>query len=109
MTRTKLFLIIFLILGFGLSILWQFSLKEQIGFGKLATAYAAKQVCSCRYVAERPLESCKQDFTQDISLVSFQERTDKETAIREMRALAIGGLVQATAVYEPRFGCSLKP
>ena len=81
---------------------WQFFLKDQVAYAKIATAYGAKMVCSCRFVAERPMESCLTDFTTDISMVSF---TKSETAIR---ASVLGGLVSSEARNTgPGTGCTL--
>ena len=89
---------------------WQFFLKEQVGFGKIATAYAAKQICSCRFVSERKLESCKTDFTQDIGALAISETHIDATgrADQSVSASALGGLISATAAYEPGLGCVLQ-
>ena len=80
---------------------WQVWLKDQIAYAKVATAYGAKQVCSCLHVAERPMDSCMDDFTTDISAVSIAD----DGAIT--RASVLGGLVDAKARFEPGLGCTL--
>ncbi len=97
----KAFLIILIVLAVIGGALWHFFLKEQVGFGKVATAYAAKQVCSCRFVSEREMASCQTDFTQDISQLKISETEDSVTA----SAL---GIISATASYEPGLGCVLQ-
>ncbi|MBA3069410.1 MAG: hypothetical protein FP825_13140 [Hyphomonas sp.] len=83
-------------------LVWQFWLKGQVDYARIATAYGAKMVCSCRFVAARPMESCLTDFTTDISMVSFEET---ETAIR---ASVLGGLVSSEARNTgPGTGCTL--
>jgi len=73
MKFTKAFLILLAVLALVSAAAWQFFLKEQVAFGKVASAYAAKQICSCRFVSKREMESCKTDFTQDISVLKITE------------------------------------
>ena len=80
---------------------WQFWLKGQVAYAEVATAYGAKMVCSCLHVAERNMESCKHDFTADMSAVSFSDRNDVT------RASVLGGLVKGEARFEPGLGCTL--
>ena len=49
--------------------IWHFSLKEKIAIDRINAAAAAKEICSCRFVAEREMESCKTDFIQELSLI----------------------------------------
>ncbi|MDJ0921638.1 MAG: hypothetical protein QNI84_10955 [Henriciella sp.] len=92
---------------------WQFWLKGQVEFAKVATAYGAKMVCSCQFVAERELDSCLGDFTNDVSQVSFTvssgELLDDGTARAEntVTASVLGGLIQNQARFEPGLGCTL--
>jgi hypothetical protein len=101
MKFAKAFLIVLAVLAIIGGALWHVFLKDQVGFGKVATAYAAKQICSCRFVSEREMASCQNDFTQDISALKLSETEDSVTA----SAL---GLISATATYEPRLGCVLQ-
>jgi hypothetical protein len=82
-------------------LLWQFWLKEQVAFARAGTAYGAKQVCSCRHIGGRPLESCKGDFTADVSLFRFKEEGDS------VRVSVMNGLISAEAKYEEGLGCAL--
>lgn len=111
MTFAKAFLILLAALGLiGLG-LWQFVLKDQVAFGQVASAYAAKQICSCRFISERPLEACKQDFTQDISQLDISvvtENIDGQVARQSVVASALG-IISAEAVHRPDFGCVLEP
>lgn len=72
---------------------WQVWLKDQVAYARIATAYGAKQVCSCLHVAERPMDSCLNDFPTDFSAVT--------------RASVLGGLVDARAHFEPGLGGTL--
>lgn len=92
---------------------WQFWFKQQVAFAQVATAYGAKQVCSCRFVAERALESCLGDFTEDVSAVSFTvssgEITENGDTVEAdmVTASVLGGLVKNRARFEPGLGCTV--
>ena len=101
MKLVKAAIVIVIMLGVGALLAWQFLIKDQIDLARVATPYGAKMVCSCRFVAERPMESCLADFTEDVSAVSFHE---EDNAIR---ATVLGGVGSATAVHEEGLGCSL--
>ena len=102
MRFAKAFLIIagvLAVLGFGL---WHFFLKDQVAFADVASAYVAKQTCSCVFVAERELASCLTDFTQDVSQLDVTQAEGRVTA----SAL---GLISSTAIHQPDLGCVLEP
>lgn len=81
---------------------WQFYFKKQLAFAQIATAYGAKMVCSCRFVAQRPMQSCMRDFTTDISMITINETG---TAIQ---ASVLGGLISSDArLTGPETGCIL--
>lgn len=101
MKFVKAFAIIVVALGVIAILVWQFWLKDQAEYAKIATAYSAKMVCSCRFVADREMASCKRDFTDDMSSVSFSESDDT------IRASVLGGYVTAEARFEPGLGCTL--
>lgn len=104
MRFAKIFLITFAVLALVGGSVWQFWLKEQMAFAQIATAYVAKQTCSCRFVAERSLESCLVDFTQDVSQLEVSEVPER----RAVKASALGLIVE-TASYRPGLGCALDP
>lgn len=103
MKLVKAFAVMTIAAGVMAVLVWQFWLKDQVAFGKVATAYGAKMVCSCRFVAGREMASCRGDFTDDFSAITF---TEKDQSIR---ASAASGYVSATAFYEPGLGCTLRP
>ena len=114
MKFVKVILIILAVLAVAFGAFWQFYLKEQVAFAKVATAYGAKMVCSCRFVAERDMESCMGDFTEDVSQIDFEVVTrsaevDGHTAKskQSVTASAPFGLSKDTAVFEPGLGCTL--
>ena len=80
---------------------WQFVLKGQISYARLATAYAAKQVCSCRFIGERSMQSCMGDFTSDISMLKVAQKG--QTIV----ARAPYGLARAQARYSKVLGCAV--
>jgi len=109
MKFAKAFLIILAVLAVIGTAAWQFFLKEQVGFGKVATAYAAKQICSCRFVSEREMDSCQTDFTQDISQLKITETYIDATGRTDQSVTASAlGIISATATYEPGLGCVLQ-
>jgi len=93
---------------------WQFWLKEQVAFAQVATAYGAKQVCSCLFVAEREFDSCLGDFTEDVSQVNFAVSSSRITENGRSRrddtvtAEVFGGMIQNRARFEPGLGCTLE-
>ena len=101
MNRVKVLLVLagLAIVASGLG--WQFWLKGQLAYADVATAYGAKVVCSCLHVAEREMDSCRHDFTADMSIVSFSDRNNVT------RASVLGGLASARAQFEPGLGCTL--
>lgn len=102
MNLVKVILILSAVLAVVAAAVWQFWLKEQAHFARVATAYTAKQVCSCRFVAQRPLASCLTDFTDDISQLTITE--DGERIISK----APLGLATNQARFEPGLGCTLE-
>lgn len=89
-----------------LGLVWQFWLRGEVAYARLATAYGAKKVCSCLYVAEREMNSCLGDFTEDVSIVKFSAHEDGEAKVVE--ASVLSGLVKDRAVYRPGLGCALE-
>ena len=108
--KTGLIIVFVALIGAGV---WQFWLKQQVAFAQVATAYGAKQVCSCRFVAERELQSCLVDFPADLSAVSFNVSSSLIAENRSARsddtvtASVLGGLIQSRARYEAGLGCAV--
>lgn len=79
------------------------SLQDEYQYARIATGYAAKQTCSCLFVAGRELNACMADFPRDAQgLISVKP----EGGI--VRASALFGAIGAEAAYEDGFGCTLK-
>ena len=74
--------------------------RDTFATARIGTTYVAKQTCSCLFVAERPLESCRTDFDAD-SLRSLDVVTSKDG----VTVSALGGLISARARFEQGYGC----
>ena len=99
MRFVKTILIVLVVLVLLAGGLWQFWLRDQVAFGQMATAYGAKMVCSCRFVAERDMASCQTDFTVDVSPFTFREGDGY------VEVSVLGGLVASRADHIPGLGC----
>ena len=77
--------------------------RPLLQFAPLASAYGAKKVCSCVFVAGRDLDACKADFTEDVSAATFilEERA--------VRVEVLGGRFSERAAYREGLGCALVP
>ncbi len=101
MKNVKVLLGIVVIIGILAGAVWQFYLKNQMEYARIATAYGAKQVCSCRFIGEREMQSCRQDFTDNISALTITQHDETITATAPL------GLAKGSARYTPELGCSL--
>jgi hypothetical protein len=96
-------------LGLTGAAIWQFWLKGQVEFGQVASSFVAKQICSCLHVAGRSLDSCLQDFTADISVLTVYATDAGPDAPASVTAETMGGLIKAVATSEPSTGaCTLQ-
>lgn len=66
----------------------------------IGAGYIAKQMCSCIFVGERELDSCRQDMPPDMF------RVKAEMIDGGVRAW-VTGIVERTARYTPGSGCTL--
>lgn len=69
-----------------------------------ATAYSARIVCSCRFVAGRDLDDCGKDKIPGMELVSLSE----DVAARSVTA-SIPFVASDTASLRDGYGCVLQP
>ncbi len=74
------------------------------GQARLGTAYGARIACSCRYVADRPLDACYSDFEPGMETVSLSDDAEERAVTASIPLLA-----SATARYRPGWGCLLDP
>lgn len=69
---------------------------------ELGAGYIAHVVCSCRYVGNRNMASCKTDFEAGAEIVQVEDDTANMTVTASVPLLA-----KRRARYEPEFGCTL--
>jgi len=72
----------------------------------IITGYAAKMTCSCYFVADRDLESIRQEDL-NFSLVARANVSVNEG--EQSASATVSGLARQTAVYRPGLGCTLIP
>lgn len=68
----------------------------------LAAGYIAHVVCSCRYVGNRDMASCRTDFEPGTEIVRVADDTDARTVTASVPLLA-----RRTARFDPEYGCTL--
>lgn len=69
---------------------------------EIATGYAARVVCACRYVGNRSLNSCKTDLEPGMEIVRLSE----DPAAKRITA-SVPLLAKRTARFDGEFGCAL--
>ena len=79
-----------------------FGLRGPLAYADIATAYAAKQTCSCRMVSGRSMNSCMSDFPAE---AQTQIKVAEDGP--HFHASALFGAFKSDAVYEDGFGCRL--
>jgi hypothetical protein len=73
------------------------------GYAKAATAYSARVVCSCRFVAGRGLEDCGKDKLEGMELVTLVDDDAGKSVTARFPLLA-----SDTATYREGYGCVLQ-
>ena len=68
--------------------------------GRIGAAFVARTTCSCLFVADRSLASCRTDWPAGSEIIAVRQ---EENAVV---ASAAFGLVSARAVFEQDYGCS---
>jgi hypothetical protein len=76
--------------------------REPYTYARVATAYAAKQACSCLHVSGRTMASCMAEFPQDA-----RGRFTVTSSANRVHASVLFNAISADAVYEPDYGCRL--
>lgn len=69
---------------------------------EVAAGYVAHVVCSCRYVGNRDMASCKTDFEPGMEIVKVEDDGDKRRITAKVPFLA-----SRTATFDPEYGCAL--
>ena len=78
-----------------------FAYQRARGMASVGAGYAAKELCSCVFVAGRSLASCRPDLPESM------ERVQVELLPDGVRAF-VTGLAERVARNEPDFGCTLR-
>ena len=73
------------------------------GFGQAGTSYAAKTVCSCRFVADRDMASCKTDLLPDMWAIWLSDDADAKSVSATLPLVA-----SSEATYREGYGCVLE-
>lgn len=73
------------------------------GYSSVATSYAARVACSCRFVAGRDLEDCAKDKLAGMEMVSLSENPDAQSV-----TASIPFIQTATASNRAGYGCVLE-
>lgn len=79
-----------------------YAAREPVTYARVATSYAAKQLCSCLHVSGRTMDSCMAEFPQE-GRSQFAITSTGNTVHASVMFNAIG----AEAVYEESYGCRL--
>lgn len=91
--------------GTALAFSWN-GLRDQ---ARIGTAYGARVGCACRYVSNRPLESCRGDIAVAVlGRTARLMRLSEDTEAGTVRA-SVPLLWSETATYQPGRGCLLEP
>ena len=70
----------------------------------LGVGYAARVACGCRYIEDRPLRQCRDDFEAGMSPI----RLSDHVASRAVTAY-VPFVTRRTARYDPLLGCQPEP
>jgi hypothetical protein len=69
---------------------------------ELGAGYIAHVVCSCRYVGNRDMASCRTDFEPGTEIVSVNDDPAARTVTASVPLFA-----KRTARFDPEYGCTL--
>ncbi|WP_340588167.1 hypothetical protein [Erythrobacter alti] len=94
-----LLLVLLLLAGIG----WIFRAPIS-GYGELATAHAARNVCACRFVAGQSESVCEQNFVLGTPPVLLGEDEEERSVTAQFPPFASN-----TATYRDGYGCVLEP
>ena len=94
-------LVIALVAGGAFAVLKAGPMGRQAG---IATGYAARVVCACRYLGNRSLNSCLTDLEPGMEIVTVSE----DTAARRITA-SVPLIATASARFGGEYGCALEP
>lgn len=92
--------VLFLVLGGGV-LGYADRMRPQL---ELGVGYAARVACGCRYLGNRPIESCYKDFEPGMEPIRLHD----DPAARAVTA-SVPLLVSRTARFDPLLGCRPDP
>ncbi|MEP3052163.1 MAG: hypothetical protein ABJP48_05395 [Erythrobacter sp.] len=96
-----MWLFVLIIAGLGVAA-WYFRAPAQ-GYANVASSYAARVACSCRFVAGRSLQDCGKDKLAGMELVTLVDDASTKSVTARFPLLA-----EATASYREGYGCVLE-
>ncbi len=76
--------------------------RAPLRYAATGAGYVAHVVCSCRYVGNRDMASCKTDTEPGLEIVSVSDDSGAKRITAWVPLLAT-----RTASYDPRYGCML--
>ena len=79
-----------------------YAAREPYTYARVATAYAAKQTCSCLHVSGRTMDSCMAEFPQEA-----RGQFSVTSTGNNVHASVMFNAISADAVYEEEYGCRL--
>jgi hypothetical protein len=79
-----------------------YAAREPVTYARVATSYAAKQLCSCLHVSGRTMDSCMAEFPQDARSQFAITSTGNI-----VHASVLFNAISADATYEEAYGCRL--
>ncbi len=69
---------------------------------ELGAGYAAHVICSCRYVGNRDMASCRTDMEPGTEIVTVTDDPERRAVTASVPLLS-----SRTATYDPEYGCAL--
>lgn len=71
---------------------------------ELGVGYAARVACACRYIGDRPIESCYRDFEPGMEPIRLAD-----DPARKVVTASVPFLTRRTARFDPVLGCQPEP
>lgn len=90
------------ILGVLAALGWRYYAPAQ-AYAQTATAYSARVVCSCRFVAGRSLEDCEKDKLEGMEFVTLVDDPATQSVTARFPLIAVD-----RASYREGYGCVLE-
>lgn len=80
-----------------------YAAREPVAYARVATAYAAKQLCSCLHVSGRTMDSCMAEFPPEA-----RGQIHVTASGANVHAGVLFNAISANATYEEEYGCRLQ-